>query len=100
MKTPTTLIIMDGFGINPGAKGNAIEALIDSLCKEMGVLKPKAHYLNSSEFLAQKENYKKDIQLGEKVILFSSYNTKHYLVFKTITQETKICHSLSLALEA
>ncbi len=26
MKTPTTLIIMDGFGINPGAKGNAIEA--------------------------------------------------------------------------
>ncbi len=26
MKTPVTLIIMDGFGINPGAKGNAIEA--------------------------------------------------------------------------
>lgn len=26
MKAPVTLIIMDGFGINPGAKGNAIEA--------------------------------------------------------------------------
>lgn len=52
-----------------------IEALIDSLCREMAVLKPKAHYLNSSEFLSQKENYKKDIQSGEKVILFSSYNT-------------------------
>lgn len=52
-----------------------IEALIDSLCNEMEVSKPKAHYLNSSEFLAQKEDYKKDIQLGEKVILFSSYNT-------------------------
>ena len=49
--------------------------MIDSLCNEMEVSKPKAHYLNSSEFLAQKEDYKKDIQLGEKVILFSSYNT-------------------------
>lgn len=52
-----------------------IDALIEGLCGEVGESKPKAHYLNSSEFLAQKENYKKDIQSGERVILFSSYNT-------------------------
>ena len=52
-----------------------IDSIIDSVCEEESVVRPKAHYLNSAEFLDQKENYKKDIQTGEKVILFSSYNT-------------------------
>lgn len=52
-----------------------IREIIEALCKEANVDIPKAHYLNSAEFLLQKENYKKDIQAGEKVILFSSYNT-------------------------
>lgn len=56
-----------------------VDAIIKALCNEAGeagsVKEPKAHYLNSAEFLSQKEDYKKDIQCGEKVILFSSYNT-------------------------
>lgn len=52
-----------------------INAVIKALCKEIDVVEPKAHYLNSVDFLVQKENYKKDIQNGGKVILFSSYNT-------------------------
>ena len=52
-----------------------IGEIISALCNEIGTTVPKSHYLNSSEFLLQKENYKKDIQSGEKVILFSSYNT-------------------------
>lgn len=52
-----------------------IEDMLDALCKELSSVKPKTHYLSSADFLSQKENYKKDIQYGEKVILFSSYNT-------------------------
>lgn len=55
--------------------GEVIGSIIDSVCEEQGADRPKAHYLSSAEFLDQKENYKKDIQTGEKVILFSSYNT-------------------------
>ena len=52
-----------------------IEDILGALCKEIGVGKPKTHYLNSAEFLTQKQSYKQDIQNGEKVVLFSSYNT-------------------------
>lgn len=55
--------------------GEIIGSIIDSICEEEEVKVPKVYYLNSVEFLDQKENYKKDIQEGEKVILFSSYNT-------------------------
>lgn len=52
-----------------------IGAVISALCEEKGVCVPKSHYLSSADFLEKKENYKRDIQTGEKVILFSSYNT-------------------------
>ncbi len=56
-----------------------LDAIIKVLCEETrdtgGIREPKAHYLNSAEFLSQKEDYKRDVQCGEKVILFSSYNT-------------------------
>lgn len=52
-----------------------IDTIIKALSSEVGKVAPKAHYLNSADFLSQKEDYKKDVQGGEKVILFSSYNT-------------------------
>lgn len=55
--------------------GEIIGSIIDVVCEEEGADRPTAHYLSSAEFLDQKENYKKDIQKGKKVILFSSYNT-------------------------
>ena len=52
-----------------------IDGLVDALCDELKILSPKRHYLNSIEFSRQKEEYKRDIQSGETVLLFSSYNT-------------------------
>lgn len=56
-----------------------LDSIIKVLCEEASekviIREPKAHYLNSAEFLSQKEDYKRDVQCGEKVILFSSYNT-------------------------
>ena len=56
-----------------------LDSIIKVLCEEArgtdDIREPKAHYLNSAEFLSQKEDYKRDVQCGEKVILFSSYNT-------------------------
>lgn len=52
-----------------------INEIIKALSEETRTIVPKVHYLNSVDFISQKEDYKKDIQAGEKVILFSSYNT-------------------------
>lgn len=52
-----------------------IGEIVNAVCAEACVEPPKSHYLNSSEFLMKKENYKRDIQSGNKVILYSSYNT-------------------------
>ncbi len=52
-----------------------IDSMIDALCQEESVDIPSTYYLNSVEFSAQKEMYKKVLQEGKKIILFSSYNT-------------------------
>lgn len=52
-----------------------IDEAINALCEELNVRKPKIYFMNSAEFAEQKENYKNDVKNGEKVLLFSSYNT-------------------------
>lgn len=79
-KNSKVLLVMTNRSIVENSEYNIlskeiIDSIIDSLSVEAGVDRPKTHYLSSVEFLNQKESYKKDIQAGEKVILFSSYNT-------------------------
>ena len=52
-----------------------LEQIIGSLCEELNVGKPSSFYLQSVGFADQKDNYKKAIQCGERVIIFSSYQT-------------------------
>lgn len=54
---------------------NNIEDLIEALCNELGVQIPKIHYLSSADFISQKDQYKKDVASGNRVLIFSSYNT-------------------------
>ena len=52
-----------------------LEQIIDALCRELNVGKPSIFYLQSAGFADQKDNYKKAIQQGDRIIIFSSYQT-------------------------
>lgn len=54
---------------------NIAEDVIAEIADECGECAPKIHYLQGEDFQNQKENYLKSMSIGEKVVLFTCYNT-------------------------
>ena len=54
---------------------DVLTSIIEKLCEEKGVEMPAIAFLQSVNFIERKENYKRAIQGGKRVIIFSSYQT-------------------------
>ncbi len=54
---------------------NVAEEVIAEIAEECGERKPEIHYLQGEDFQNQKENYLRSMSIGEKVVLFTCYNT-------------------------
>lgn len=54
---------------------NVAEEVIAVIAEECGERKPEIHYLQGEDFQNQKENYLRSMSIGEKVVLFTCYNT-------------------------
>ena len=52
-----------------------VEETIKALVDELHVALPSIHYLQGADFAAQKQRYLADVKIGNKVVLFTSYNT-------------------------
>ena len=52
-----------------------LEKMVEAICSEEGIVVPHLYYLQSARFSELKESYKQAVQTGERVILFSSYQT-------------------------
>lgn len=65
-------IVRKDKSLEPYCEDN-LNTAITLMCNELNINMPKLHFLYGENFEEQKSDYKKEVNLGEKVILFSSY---------------------------
>ncbi len=65
-------IVRKDKGVDPYCEEN-LNSIIALMCNELDIKMPKLYFLYGDNFEEQKNNYKKDVKSGEKIILFSSY---------------------------